>query len=314
MKRVLISAALCAIVSAASLSGAQALTKETIDGWMTELSNWGRWGADDQIGTVNLITPGKRTQAAGLVKAGVSVSMERDEVTQAPAGGTAPFGHTILGNLQPFALESYSVSFHGNHSHFDSLCHMNFEGKSYNGVPVSEITDKGCGKLAVTNYKNGLVTRGILMDIPKLKGVPYLDPGTAVMPADLDAWEAKAGMKVGSGDAVFIRTGRWALPAAAGGGNAGPHASVARWLKTRDVALLGSDVGNEVRPSGVTGMTNPLHQLAIVALGMPLFDVLDLEALSAEAERQRRWEFLFMAAPLSVPGGTGSPLNPIAVF
>jgi kynurenine formamidase len=149
--------------------------------------------------------------------------------------------------------------------------------------------------------------------------VPYLEPGTAVTPSDLEAWEKYAGITIGSGDAVFLRTGRWALRAKNGPWNvaanaAGWHASVLPWLKQRDVALLGNDGVQDVQPSGVDGSPRPIHQVAIVAMGLPLIDVMDLEAVSVEAARRRKWEFLVTAAPVPVPGGTGFPINPIATF
>src|SRR5262249_970116 len=149
------------------------------------------------------------------------------------------------------------------------------------------VTERGAGKLAITAFKNGIVTRGILMDIPRLKGVDYLEPGSPIYPEDLDVWEKKARIKVGSGDVVFIRTGRWALRAAKGPwpvskGSAGLHASCAKWLKSRDVAMLGSDAASDVMPSGVEGVTQPIHTLVLVAMGMPIFDNCDLELLSKE--------------------------------
>jgi kynurenine formamidase len=157
------------------------------------------------------------------------------------------------------------------------------------------------------------------MDIPRLKGVDFLEPGDAIYAADLEAWEARAGVTVAEGDAVFIRTGRWARrnqvgPWAIDQQAAGLHASAVRWLRDRGVAILGSDAGSDVFPSGVEGFTHPVHLLVLVALGMPIFDNLDLEALSREAAEQDRWHFLLTAAPMRIPGGTGSPLNPIATF
>src|SRR2546425_18707 len=157
------------------------------------------------------------------------------------------------------------------------------------------------------------------MDIPRLKGVPYLEPGTAIYPEDLDAWEKKAGVKVSSGDIVLIRTGRWAVRDSKGPWDisknaAGLYASCAKWLKTRDAAVLGSDAASDVMPSGVAGVAQPIHQLVLIAMGMPIFDNLDLEAVSAEANKRQPWEFPLSAAPVAVAGGTGSPFNPIATF
>ena len=189
----------------------------------------------------------------------------------------------------------------------------------YNGFLRDQVTEKGAARLSIHKLKQGIFARGILMDMARLKGVAYLDPGTAIYPKDLEAWETKAGMKVESGDVVFIRTGRWARRAAVGpwdvGKNAaGLHASCAQWLKQRDVSILGSDASGDVFPSGVDGVTAPIHQLALVALGVHIFDHCDLEALAEAAAKRNRWEFLLTASPLAVPGGTGSPLNPIATL
>ncbi|MGH9721456.1 MAG: cyclase family protein [Bryobacteraceae bacterium] len=315
-----------AVLIAATLTAqdSRPINRETIDRWMTELSNWGRWGKDDQLGALNLITPAKRKKAAALVRDGVSVSLARDTEKEKAADNPQPFEHTMtatgVNNPGQFAVDVYRVSYHGYaHTLMDALCHMFYKGKVYNGYSQEEITAKGAGKLAVTNAKSGIFTRGILMDIPRLKGVGYLEPGTPIYPEDLEAWEKKAGVKVTSGDVVFIRTGRWALRAAQGPtavsrSAAGLHASCARWLKSRDAAMLGSDAGSDVMPSGVEGVTQPIHQLVLIALGMPIFDNCDLEAVAEEAARRRRWEFLVTAAPLAVTGGTGSPLNPIATF
>ncbi len=303
----------------------QTVTKETIEEWMTELSNWKRWGIDDQLGTVNLITPEKRKQAAALVKAGVSVSLARNAEKEKAVDNPSPFGHemTYTGEnslIGMFCLDSYSVNYHGfAHTHMDSVCHMFHNGKMYNGFSQREVTREGAAKLGVENYKNGIFTRGILMDVPRLKGVDYLEPSTPIYPQDLDAWEKKAGLKVGSGDVVFIRTGRWARraqkgPWDVGNKSAGLYATCAKWLKERDIAMLGSDVASDVMPSGVEGVLQPIHQIVLIAMGTPIFDNCDLEAVSAEAQRQKRWEFLLTAAPIPVPGGTGSPLNPIATF
>mgnify|MGYP003323636702 FL=1 len=157
------------------------------------------------------------------------------------------------------------------------------------------------------------------MDIARLKGVDYLDPETPIYVDDLEAWERESGVRVEPGDIVFVRSGRWARradvgPWATSEQSSGLHASVAPWLRERGVAMLGGDGTNDVMPSGVDGVAQPIHQLTIVAMGMPLFDNLDLEAVAAEAARQNRWEFLLVAAPLAMDGGTGSPLNPLAIF
>ncbi len=299
------------------------VTQATVEQWMTDLSNWGRWGDDDQLGTLNLITQEKRLEAIGLAQVGTSVSMSHNYLKEQALDATSPFEHQMLGVGSPGAFRSdrYSIAYHGYaHSHLDALCHMMYEGRLYNGyIRDDEVTEGGCDKLAIINFKQGIVTRGILMDIARLKGVDYLEPGTPIYVEDLEAWEREAGVRVGSGDVVLVRSGRWARRAELGAWRtgreaAGLHASVVPWLRDRGVAILGSDYTNDVLPSGVQGVTQPIHQLMLVALGTPLFDNLDLEAVAAEAARQGRWEFMLVAAPLAVEGGTGSPLNPLAIF
>jgi kynurenine formamidase len=309
----------------ARAASAHMTTKADVERMMSELSNWGRWGKADQLGTVNLISPEKRRAAIQLVREGFPVSLERNTDKVKAVDNDSPWGHVMTGTgAKPvagqFDLDTYSVSYHGYaHTHMDSLCHMFYNGKMFNGFSQTEVTDKGAGKLAITNFKTGIMTRGILMDIPRLKNRPYLEPDVAIYPEDLEAWERKAGVHVGSGDVVFIRTGRWARRAAQGPwdasrNSAGLHASCAPWLHKRDIAMLGSDAASDVMPSGVEGVAQPIHQLMLVAMGTPIFDNCDLDSVSEAAAKRGRWEFLVTAAPLSVPGGTGSPLNPIATF
>lgn len=311
--------------SAAAPNAERHLTKADVDHMMTQLSNWGRWGKNDQIGTVNLITPAKRREAAALAKEGESVSLERDANTKKEIDNSDPWGHVMNATGQhpaagQFDLDTYSVLYHGyGTTHMDALCHMFYQGHLYNGFPQSAITDRGAGELDITHFKKGIFTRGVLVDIPLLKGVPYLEPDTPIYPEDLDAWERKTGVHIESGDVVFIRTGRWARREAKGpwdvaNHSAGLYASCTRWLHQRDIAMIGSDAASDVMPSGIPGVAQPIHQLMLIALGTPIFDNCDLEAVSKAANSRRRWTFLLTAAPISMPGGTGSPLNPIATF
>src|SRR5262245_42951953 len=269
------------------------MTKEDVDRLMTELSNWGRWGKEDQLGAVNLITAAKRKQAASLVRDGFSVSLARDTEKERAEDNQSPYEHTMtlsgVNNRGQFSLDAFRISFHGyQHTHLDALCHMFWNGKMYNGFSQEEVTQKGAVKLAIQNLKQGILTRGVLIDIPWLKGVKYLEPGTPIYPEDLESWEKKTGIKLISGDAVFIRTGRWARRAEKGAWDvstksAGLHASCARWLKQHNVALLGSDAASDVLPSGIVGLTHPIHQLTLIALGVNIFDNCDLEAVSDAA-------------------------------
>lgn len=303
---------------------AKAVDRATFAGWIEKLSNWGRWGGDDQQGTLNLITPERRLAAARLVRDGVSVSLAHETLEERTEWNPNPFEQTMVlagaGGTAPWAVDSINVTFHGYaHSHLDAVCHLFHDGKMYNGYSRDEVTAEGCKKLAITNASDGIFTRGVLMDIPRLLGGRFLEPGHAIYPADLEAWEKKAGLRVGAGDVVLIRTGRWARweekgPWALAESSAGLHASSVAWLRERDVAVLGSDVASDVFPSGVEGESHPVHLLVLYALGMPIFDNLDLEAVAAAAAERNRWEFLLTAAPIRITEGTGSPLNPIATF
>ena len=301
-----------------------AVERATVDGWMKELSNWGRWGKEDQAGAVNLITPARRKAAAALVSEGFSVSLGRDADTVMAIDNAKPFGHhmnssgTDKGAM--FATDTYTTNYHSTSlTHLDSLSHMFYQGKVYNGFRQEEISSKGAAKLAVIQYKNGLMGRGVLMDIARLKGVPYLELSTPVYPTDFEAWEKQAGVRVGPGDIVFVNTGRWVRRTAKGPWDtevaaAGMHVSCARWFKQRDVAIVGSETHGELMPSTVKGVAFPLHQLLLVAMGVPMIDNCDLDALSRAAAARKRWSFLLTTAPLPVPLGTGSPMNPIATF
>ena len=283
----------------ALLAAEPSIEKTTLDRWMHELSNWGRWGKDDQLGTVNLITPAKRLVAAALIKEGFTVSLSSDADTVKSADNEFPFEQEMIATGNDpnpmFGMDIYRTRYHGKVlTHMDALSHMFDQGKMYNGYSQAEVNRQGAQKLSVIAYKNGLVSRGILMDIPILKGVKYLEPSVAIVPADLDAWEKKAGIKVTSGDIVFVRTGRWARRAEKGPWNteiqaAGMHASCAQWFHQRDVAMVGSDTHGELMPSPVKGVAFPMHQLLLLAMGTPMFDNCDLEPLSREAATRKRW-------------------------
>jgi len=299
-----------------------ATTKADISKWMTQLSNWGRWGADDEKGTVNLITPARRRAAAALVREGFSVSLARDADTVQALDNPSPFTHKMADPVGgAFYMDEYSVFFHGfAHTHMDALSHVFFAGQMYNGISETAVTkDGGASRLAVTAYRDGIFARGVLVDIPRLKKLPYLEPGALIYPEDLDAWEKMSGVRIGAGDVVFVRTGRWAYRAAKGPWDislkaAGVHASAAPWFKSRDIAILGSDGANDAVPSGINGVDFPLHQLLLVAMGTPMFDQCDLEAVAAAAAARNRTTFLLTAAPLRINGGTGAALNMTATF
>ena len=291
---------------------------DEFDQMFNQVKNWGRWGKDDQLGAANLITDAKRKQALTLAKSSLVVPMGHAPLTAPAPDNANPFEHTMNRGL---TTDTYKVSYHGYaHSHIDALCHFLYKDQTYNGYARADVlTDKGCAKLSIDNLKGGIVTRGILLDIARLKNLPYLEPGTPVFIEDLEAWEKKAGIKVSPGDAIFLRTGRWARretlgPWNVGRNEAGYHASVAPWLKERGVSFLSSDSAQDVTPSLVEGITLPVHTLAITAMGIDIIDNMDLEAVAATAARLNRWEFLFVASPVPVTGGTGFPANPLAIF
>jgi kynurenine formamidase len=330
MERMAAAAAFSAVAASPAKAQSGATHQGTAEDFvqlMTQLSNWNRWGKDDQLGAVNLITPAKRRQAVSLVKEGASFSMARNAEMVEAADNPQPIVRKMVrvGVGAPTTgiggtSDTFFIAYHGlAHTHMDTLCHFLYDGKMYNGYSQDQVTENGAAKNSIINFKHGIITRGVLMDIARLKGVDYLEPNVSIYPEDLDAWEKKARVKVGAGDVILVRTGRWARRDAKGPwpssqGLAGLHMSCAKWLHQRDVAILGGDGAQDVIPSGVAGVSQPIHALAIVAMGMPIFDNCDLELVGREAEQRRRWEFLVTASPAAVPGATGSVLNPIATF
>ena len=315
------------ILSSAGLAPAaepsSTVSRAEFDRWMESISNWGRWGEDDELGTLNLVTQAKTKAAVALVQEGVSVSMALDLNTVQDALNQNPFRHSVATGKfsgHDVAGDDYGVQYHGfAHSHIDGLPHFAHKGKLYNGFGFDTIKPTGATRLGIHNLKNGIVSRAVLADMAWFKEVDFLEPGTAITVADLEAWEQKTGVTVGSGDVLLVRTGRWERVRQKGQWNfleaaAGMHASVVHWLKERDVALIGCDGVSDVMPSGVEGLANPLHELVLVGLGMRILDNLNLDDVAQAAKARNRWEFLFIGAPLRVVGGTGSPLNPLAVF
>jgi len=310
------------------------VTLETLKKWESELSNWGRWGKEDQRGLLNLITPQKTKQALALVKEAKTVTLQINpfKKTGMDTGG---FGENVhrMARIDPEtgavrgALDIIQLSIHdGLNSHLDALCH--YQGPigrkpgepavSYNGFPFT-LTAAGCRESAADRMGPGYITRAILVDMPLLKKVKWLEPSTPIYVEDLEAWERFAGIRIGAGDALLIRTGRWAKraaegPWAYGQGGAGLHASVLPWLRARDVSLLGSDAVNDVQPSGVKGINRPIHQLTQVNMGLPIADNVYLEDAAREAERLKRWEFMFTLHIYQIQGGTASPFNGLATF
>jgi kynurenine formamidase len=307
----------------------QVVTQADLDSWLASQSNWGRWGNDDQKGALNLITPTKVTHAAGLVKDGFTVSLARTLENEKAINGADGFEDVMTRDGSEGSVTDWiSVAFHGeNITHINALGHKLINGKMYNGYVAKDYISMSTGvtKDSIINLKNGVFTRGILFDIPRLKGVPYLEPGTPIYVEDLEAWEKVAGVKVSPGDAIFVSTGRWARLAKLGPWDtkkeqAGLDASVIPWLKSQGVALIGGDDAVSVRPAPPNTQikdadrVRPAHDFALYGLGISVIDDCDLGPVSEAAAARKRWDFLVVVAPLPMPAATGSPINPIAIF
>jgi kynurenine formamidase len=292
------------------------------------LKTWGRWGSDDQLGALNLLTPERVAAAARLVRSGVVVSLSLPvRRTLAPdCPSPAEFHMTQyhdadmgLGAMG-FAKDFVGVDYHNDgHTHIDALCHVAYDGRLYNGVPAGSVTADGAAADAIDAVKDGLVGRGVLLDVPRLRGVPWLEPGEHVFAADLEAAEHEHGVTIREGDVVLVRTGHarrlaelgpWDTAAA----KAGLHPTAMPLLAERGVVAIGCDGNSDTAPSSTEGVAFPIHVLALNAMGVLLLDYLQFEDLRAVCESERRWEFMFVTAPLRIEGGTGSPVNPLAIL
>jgi kynurenine formamidase len=307
-------------------------TAADVQALFASLSNWGRWGADDERGALNHLTPGHRRAAAAEVVDGVTVSLAHDLPVRPSAENPYPAQHHMLaaGDARDSnGIPGYEATrdYVGAHvhglgvTHVDALCHMMVAGRMYNGAPASDVRSDGALRNSVMALADGVVGRGVLLDVAAVRGVPYLDGNTAATRADLEAAEAAEGVQVGPGDILLVGTGRDARRAAHGGvldpaaGMAGLHPECLPFLHERGVAVLGSDGISDPMPGvGVAGWPFPIHQVGIAAIGLHLVDNMALGALAEECATRGRWSFLFTLAPLRVEGGTGCPVNPVAVL
>ena len=219
-----------------------------------------------------------------------------------------------------FAADRIAMNIHGNaDSHIDALCHVSFDGTLYNGVPASAVTAAGAVELSIAIAADGIAGRGVLLDIPRLRGVPWLEPGDHVTPGDITAAERDQGVRIGQGDILLVRVGHQRRRKECGAWDAaatraGLHPSVMSLLAERQIAVLGSDSNNDTAPSVAEGVEFPVHVLAINALGLELLDYLEFDGLVPLCEEAGRWSFLCVIAPLRLTTGTGSPVNPIAIL
>lgn len=311
--------------------------QEEVLTYFDRFSNWGRWGTDDQAGTLNLITPQKRLEAAKLVTDGVAITMSKLLTTESGVDARPPLfpapTHFMLQNGEQFhncgnkpfvmqtALDYFGVAFHSIAvTHLDSVGHVFWDGKMYNGVDSSAVTSVGATVQSVDQAKDGIVSRGVLLDIPRMRGVKWLEPGELIHVDELEAAEKEAGVRVSAGDVLFVRTGSSRKRSEEGPwdayteGVAGLSADCLEFIHSRDVAVLGSDGGSDAFPNGYDVVFQPIHQVGLVAMGLWLVDFADLDTVAAACEERGRWEFLVALAALRIEHGTGSPINPIAVF
>lgn len=297
-------------------------TDADIDRILPELSNWGRWGPDDQLGTLNLITTDKRLAAARSIRSGRVVSLARERPVADTFGVREAtyhnFHYTDPRPGEAGTIDEIGMIYHGYVvTHLDALCHLfTPEGREgmYNGYPISLVTDAGAAKLGVEVMgEKGIVGRGVLLDVAALKGVP-LPLGSIITVADLEAAERRQGVTAREGDILFVRNGQGARNSFELG--TGLHPACLPWLRARGVAALGHDGDGDVHPPqpGLALWTEPVHMIAIPYLGMPLICASDLEALSAACAEEGRWEFFLTVAPWRFAGATSSPVNPLAMF
>lgn len=285
-------------------------------------------GTDERPGALAHLTPERVVAAAAGVRRGRSVSLAAPIETEPgpdnpePASHrmTAPTGHEAEAPGLHFARDRFAMNVHGEvDSHLDALCHVIFDGELHGGVPASSVTPDGADALTLALVRDGIVGRGVLLDIPRLRGEPWLDPGDFVTADDLLAAETAQDVTVGPGDLLFVRVGhrhrrRSLGPWNAAQARAGLHPAAMSFLVERRVAALGSDGNNDTAPSAVAEVPFPVHVLAVNALGLHLMDYLDFEELLPVCEQLGRWSFLCVVAPLRLPAATGSPVNPIAVL
>jgi kynurenine formamidase len=290
--------------------------------WLDELSNAGRWGPDDELGTLNLIGPDERLAAIRTVEFGRVLSLGKDLDTVPSATNPTPPLHRMLTSPGEAANAAFDIIEIAPHSlavtHLDAVAHMSADGRIYNARVASDVF--GAGGLAfgsIHAQREGIVTRAVLLDVPASQGLPWLADDARIEPNDLDRAEAYAAVRVRRGDALIVRVGVGAREAELGREDprqrAGMMPGCLHWLRDREVALFGGDCYDAV-PLPYGRIPAPFHQLALAVLGMPFLDSMAVEEVATVCAELGRWEFLLVVAPLRVIGGTGSPVNPLAIF
>jgi kynurenine formamidase len=293
-------------------------TQDRVEAYFKELNNWGRWGHDDQRGTLNLITPARRQAALALVRTGRTVSLARDVVPRP----VYMYHATFPGKRErvDVVLDRFDMVYHGFWiTHVDALCHVGWDGELYNGRPFAQsLSAEGATWCPIDAFFDGITTRGVLLDVAAGRPEGYVTVGRPVTPKELDAVAARAGVTVQPGDVVVVRSGDAAFRQAHPdwvprvSPHPGLHVSCLEWFREKDIAAIAWDMMDE-RPSGYPGFGMSAH-LAIPFLGLVLVDNADPDRLAAACREEGRYEFLFTATPLRLVGATGAPAHPVAVF
>ena len=303
-------------------------TTEELDAMFEALKNWDRWGPGDQRGTLNHLTDARRAEAAGLVRSGESISLAHDLATEPLPEHPHPVQHHMLASGDArdsngipgyeAARDHLALDLHGLHTtHVDALSHMFVRGEMFGGRPASEVRSDGARSNTVLSMADGVIGRGVLLDIPRALGSEFLDSGEVVSVADLEAAEAAQQVRVGPGDVLLVAWGREARRRVkkAFDGFSGLHAECLPWLQDRQVAVLGSDGISDPMPFvGTAQWPFPVHQIGITAMGLHLIDNVATARLGERCAALGRWEFLFTMGPLRIVRGTGCPVNPVAVL
>ncbi len=282
-----------------------------VEALLPTLTNWGRWGANDELGALNLITPERRVAAASAIRSGQIATLGRETDINANAERGE---HTV--DKRTYGSRDYTAYvFHGfEMTHLDALGHAFATPQAlYDGGSTDAVTPDGLQRLGVDAMaERGIAGRGVLLDLAALNGGP-LEPGVAVQPEALDAAAEQQKTAIKPGDMVFIRTGLGRRNTRES--RAGLHHRCLPWLKARDIALLGGDGDSDAAPlPGFERWGSPMHSVAIPYLGLPLIDNADLEALSDLCANQSTWSFFCALGPLKLKGATGSAVNPVAIL
>ncbi len=293
------------------------------------LSNWGRWGADDEHGTVNLITPGRITGAAQLVRRGAIFDLGIPFDASGPQPGGLRINPVRLMS-ETGAQQAFPGAFHyaddyvfmplQSASQWDGLAHVFYDDQLYNGFPASDVGPHGAMHCSIDKMAKGIVGRGVLLDIAALRGVDWLQAGDVITPDDLDAAADRQGVEVGTGDVLLFRTGwrtkykRENNAAEFMAGEPGLGLACCEWLHDREVAVVASDNwAIEVLPGEIDTELLPVHMVLIRDMGMTLGEILDLDELAADCTADGVWEFFLTAPPIKFTAAVGSPINPLAI-